>query len=258
MIKHEDLQYFNPELFAENIFPHQQFMYKSERAYMHYVLPQKRNKENNLEFVRNTPEQSSIEIFRWLEFLGNNPFGNFIKERVEEMWPTVVEEIASFSTFNLQLAGKNPYCNINTNRMFLHYHPPRLSTGKSMTSTYITPLYKSHNAVETFKYTDLNKTERRPKELNEIVSGCKSKLEGAEMLFNEWQSFEGIEADWLEETFPDQGTLCLRFDGARYIHSLENLGDNVYVVLVFNDVLFNDDYDPAEQDDFAVERRSQL
>lgn len=258
MIKHEDLQHFKPELFAENVFPHQQFMPKSERAYMHYVLPQMRSKENNLEFVRNTPAVASTEIFRWLEFLSNNPFGYFIKERVSELWSTVAEEIQSFSTFNLQIAGKNSYCNINTNRMFLHYHPPRLATGKSMTSTYITPMYKAQDAVETFRYTDLTVAEKSPKGLNEIIAGCKSKLEAAELIFKEWKSFEKINTDWKDVVFPNDGTLCLRFDGARYIHSLENLCDNVYLVLVFNDVIFNDDYNPNSQDDFVVDHRRTL
>lgn len=258
MIKQEDLRHFNPKLFAENFFPHQQFMYKSERAYMHYILGQERSKEDPSKFVANYPVEAKQRVFKWLDFLADNPFGEFVRDHVKDIWPVVEEQIEHFSTLNVQICGKNPYCGINTSRMFLHYHPPRIDEKKSMTGTFITPMIKQEETKEVFRYADLNNSNKPPKMLNEIIAGSTSFLDSAEKIYKEWRSYEDIELERTDVQFPETGTLALRFDGARYIHSLENLCDNVYVVLVFNDVVFAPDYDPIKNDDFVVEYRSTL
>jgi len=256
MIKPEDLQYFNPTLFAENIFLHQALRPASERAYMHYVLKEQRNNESPTEYVKNIPSIAEEEVFKWLNFLADNPFGEFIRDYVAKIWPTISEQIETFSTFNVQIEGSNPYCNINKKSMFLHYHPARLDTGKSMTATFISPMLKYAAATEVFHYADLQYHGRESKSMNTLFADCKTKLDYAYAMYNDWHRDNYKDLEWNDIAFPNNGTLALRFDGSRYVHSVENISDNVYVVLVFNDVVFTTEYDPASADDFIVEHRS--
>jgi hypothetical protein len=46
---------------------------------------------------------------------------------------------------------------------------------------------------------------------------------------------------WQDKTFPDAGEMLrIRFNAARYVHSVENYCNNVYAIAVFNDVEFVD------------------
>lgn len=258
MISPEDLQYFDPTLFAENLFLHQALRPASERAYMHYVLKQQRDKDDPLKYVKNYPTEAEAEVFRWLDFLANNPFGEFVRDHVAKVWPLIEDQIDTFSTFNVQIEGSNPYHNIHKKSMFLHYHPARLDTRKSMTATFITPMLLQSEVNEVFKYADLEAHGRQSKTMNELFKDCKSKMDYAYAMFEDWkrENYQGL--TWEHIKFPEAGTLAFRFDGARYVHSVENVSDNVFIVLVLNDVVFKDGYDPKDNNDFVVEHRSSL
>jgi len=125
-----------------------------------------------------------------------------------------------------------------------------------MTATFISPMLKYAAATEVFHYADLQYHGRESKSMNTLFADCKTKLDYAYAMYNDWHRDNYKDLEWNDIAFPNNGTLALRFDGSRYVHSVENISDNVYVVLVFNDVVFTTEYDPASADDFIVEHRS--
>lgn len=255
MITNDDLKYFKPYLFRENIFPHQIFQKKSELAYMHYTMPSAKFKNSNgdMEFVKKTPQGSKEEIFKWLNFLADNPFGSTIRDYVAAQWEVVEKELADFASFNVHVEGNIPQHDIFKTKLFTHYHPPREDNGVSLTFTSITPLILNNQINERLVYSDYNQIGFKPKTHREIFKDCVHRSDFAKALSREYLDSDKPGLEWSELEFPKSGTLRLKFDGARYPHYVSNESNNVFIVLVFNDVHFNDMADLQKSDFFHYE-----
>lgn len=252
MINTDDLKYFIPYLFRENIFPHQIFQEKSTIAYMHYSLPQIRDYTDPdiSAFIKRTPENDREEIFKWLDFLASNPFGVAVRDYILSKWHQISKELKHFASFNVHIEGNMPCHNIYKSKLFAHYHPARLGTGKSMTYTFVTPLCLNTEVAETIRYADYTDIGFKSKSQQEVFAGCKTRYDHAVAMYDAYMNSEAPGLSWKLLPFPTTGTLNLKFDGARYPHSVENEGDNVFIVLVFNDVEFVDSTDCQKHDDF--------
>jgi hypothetical protein len=234
LLNKHDLAGFNHNLFGASFFPHNFFQDPTEMSYQFLTIPNKGRPQ--------TLTHAHAEIYRWLDFLSNNKIGAKVRSVVDQFWGDAVANIESFSSFNIHIEGNIPVLGINKKRMFSHIHPTRQGKDYHNALTYITPIYLAGPVQESFRYADYNEIGVKTRSEEQVFAGCSTRLEYGQAMATEFKNsdqYPGLV--WQDKTFPDAGEMLrIRFNAARYVHSVENYCNNVYAIAVFNDVEFVD------------------
>lgn len=162
---------------------------------------------------------------------------NKIFEHAHKVFEKAIPQIEKLSSFFILIEGEFDYTDLGTQVVYNHYHPSRGDNDFCRISTYSTLAQQVEEVREDFHYADFYKAGINPpklynmepkKQADIIVDYCnRPELQ--------WQSYPMPRSV--------DKTLRIDFDGHRYAHSVTPLTKNIWVICVFNDVFFKQQFE---------------